>query len=179
MTDQELLLYNSLKGLHLLEKAPRDQIVRDYTAGNGLRADGYYGLGQWMFGIVDGTVSAPVARPKDPEDMEAQAAYDAEMALWAELNLDGLTAGGGELPVIVLAAKKNIQLQVNVSPKTVKNKKVTLSVDNEEVVRVKGNGLSGLKPGEAPEALFPVVFRSGLVLREYCNLHGLWSYTIP
>ena len=64
-------------------------------------------------------------------------------------NLDGLTAGGGELPVIVLAAKKNIQLQVNVSPKTVKNKKVTLSVDNEEVVRVKGNGLSGLKPGEA------------------------------
>ena len=64
-------------------------------------------------------------------------------------NLDGLTAGGGGLPVIVLAAKKNIQLQVNVSPKTVKNKKVTLSVDNEEVVRVKGNGLSGLKPGEA------------------------------
>ena len=36
-----------------------------------------------------------------------------------------------------------------------------------------------LKPGEAPEAVFPVAFRSGLVLREYCNLHGLWSYTIP
>ena len=36
-----------------------------------------------------------------------------------------------------------------------------------------------LKPGDAPEAVFPVKFRSGLVLREYCNLHGLWSYTIP
>ena len=36
-----------------------------------------------------------------------------------------------------------------------------------------------LKPGEAPEALFPVAYRSGLVLREYCNLHGLWAFTIP
>ena len=36
-----------------------------------------------------------------------------------------------------------------------------------------------LKPGDAPEAVFPVKFRSGLVLREYCNLHGLWSHTIP
>ena len=36
-----------------------------------------------------------------------------------------------------------------------------------------------LKPGDAPEAVFPVKYRSGLILREYCNLHGLWSYTIP
>ena len=36
-----------------------------------------------------------------------------------------------------------------------------------------------LKPGEAPEAVFPVKYRSGLVLREYCNLHGLWSYITP
>ena len=36
-----------------------------------------------------------------------------------------------------------------------------------------------LKPGDVPEAVFPVAFRSGLVLREYCNLHGLWTFTIP
>ena len=70
----------------------RDQIVRDYTAGNGLRADGYYGLGQWMFGIVGGTVPAPVAEPENPEDMKAQADYEAELALWQELSLDNLTA---------------------------------------------------------------------------------------
>lgn len=69
----------------------RDKMVRDYTAGNGLRADGYYGLGQWMFGIVGGTVPAPVPLPDDPNDMAAQAAYDEEVAKWGELNLDGLT----------------------------------------------------------------------------------------
>jgi superoxide reductase len=30
-----------------------------------------------------------------------------------------------------------------------------------------------LKPGEAPEALFPVKGR--FTAREYCNLHGLWK----
>ena len=35
-----------------------------------------------------------------------------------------------------------------------------------------------LKPGDAPEAVFPVKYRSGLILREYCNLHGLWAFTI-
>ena len=32
---------------------------------------------------------------------------------------------------------------------------------------------------DAPEAIFPVKYRSGLILREYCNLHGLWAFTIP
>ena len=36
-----------------------------------------------------------------------------------------------------------------------------------------------LKPGEAPETVFPVKYRSGLILREYCNLHGLWAFKIP
>ena len=33
---------------------------------------------------------------------------------------------------------------------------------------------SGLKPGDAPKAFFPIV--AGKVsAREYCNLHGLWK----
>jgi superoxide reductase len=32
-----------------------------------------------------------------------------------------------------------------------------------------------LKPGEAPEAEFYVKSQPGLVLREYCNVHGLWK----
>ena len=63
--------------------------------------------------------------------------------------LNGLTAGEGTLPVIVLFAKKSLTLQVNVLPKTVRNKRVTLTADNEETVRVKGNALTGLQPGEA------------------------------
>ncbi len=62
--------------------------------------------------------------------------------------LNGLTSAGDGLPVIVLAVKKNVQLQVNVLPKTTENKKVELAVDNEAVVRVKGNTVSGLAPGE-------------------------------
>ena len=32
-----------------------------------------------------------------------------------------------------------------------------------------------LKPGDAPEAEFYVPYRPGLVVREFCNLHGLWK----
>lgn len=62
--------------------------------------------------------------------------------------LNGLTSAGDGLPVIVLAVKRNLQLQVNVLPKTIKNKKVDLAVDNDAVARVKGNAVSGLAPGE-------------------------------
>jgi superoxide reductase len=31
-----------------------------------------------------------------------------------------------------------------------------------------------LKPGEAPEAVFPVIAKQ-VTAREYCNLHGLWA----
>ena len=63
--------------------------------------------------------------------------------------LNGLTSAGDGLPVIVLAVKKSLSLQVNVLPKTTRNKKVDLAVDNEEVVRAKGNAVAGLAPGEA------------------------------
>lgn len=31
-----------------------------------------------------------------------------------------------------------------------------------------------LKPGDAPEAQFHVTVKPGMIVREYCNLHGLW-----
>ncbi|MBN2687526.1 MAG: desulfoferrodoxin [Deltaproteobacteria bacterium] len=31
-----------------------------------------------------------------------------------------------------------------------------------------------LKPGDAPEAVFPVT-SDGFTVREYCNIHGLWK----
>ncbi|MDD4099420.1 MAG: desulfoferrodoxin [Lentisphaeria bacterium] len=35
-----------------------------------------------------------------------------------------------------------------------------------------------LKPGAAPEAEFYVSLKPGMVVREYCNLHGLWAKVI-
>jgi len=32
-----------------------------------------------------------------------------------------------------------------------------------------------LKPGDVPEAEFPVQFSSDLVARAYCNIHSLWK----
>lgn len=32
-----------------------------------------------------------------------------------------------------------------------------------------------LKPGQAPEAEFPIKNAGKLIVREYCNLHGLWK----
>lgn len=62
--------------------------------------------------------------------------------------LNGLVAEGNTMPVIVLSAKKTVYMQVNVTPRTVKNKKVALTVDNSEVVRVKGTNLTALQAGE-------------------------------
>ena len=53
------------------------------------------------------------------------------------------------LPVLLLAEGKNLQLQVTVQPRTVRNKKVVLSSDNEEAVVVRGYTLAALKAGEA------------------------------
>lgn len=64
--------------------------------------------------------------------------------------LDGLgLQAEPALPVLLLPVKRNCKLQVTVQPGTVKNKKVTLTADNGEVVRVQGNTVTGLKPGEA------------------------------
>lgn len=35
-----------------------------------------------------------------------------------------------------------------------------------------------LNPGEAPEAEFYVQSKPGMVIREYCNVHGLWENKI-
>ncbi len=35
-----------------------------------------------------------------------------------------------------------------------------------------------LHPGQAPEAEFYVNVAPGMVLREYCNVHGLWEQTV-
>ena len=74
--------------------------------------------------------------------------YEADDPYLAEL---GMTEQPEEdvLPVMVLPVRKTLKLQVTVTPKTVKNKKFTLTVDNEKLVQVRGNAMTGLKPGVA------------------------------
>lgn len=35
-----------------------------------------------------------------------------------------------------------------------------------------------LAPGDPPRADFAIPLRPGLVIREFCNLHGLWKYEV-
>lgn len=68
----------------------RDEVIGAYTGYYGLRVDSYYGLGQWMYSIVNGSVAAPVDPPEDENDMAAQRAYERELEEWESLTLDEL-----------------------------------------------------------------------------------------
>ena len=57
-------------------------------------------------------------------------------------------AEGETLPILLLPVKKNLQLRATVKPGTVKNKKTVLSAADESVAQVRGNTVTGLKPGE-------------------------------
>lgn len=70
----------------------RNAVVTDYAGAFGLRVDGYYGIGQWMYGVISGTTAPPVSMPEDENDAAAVAEYEAKLAEFEALNLDGLNA---------------------------------------------------------------------------------------
>ncbi len=71
---------------HCLDK---DQVITDYTGYYGLRVDGYYGLGQWMYQLLAGTILPPVEEPEE-QTAQAQQEYEEALAAWGELSLDDI-----------------------------------------------------------------------------------------
>lgn len=69
----------------------KDELVYRLVGDYGLRADGYYGLGQWMYLVVNGTMAPPVEEPAENANADEVKAYEDEMLLWDELNLDNVT----------------------------------------------------------------------------------------
>ncbi len=69
----------------------REQLTADYTGNYGTIVNGYYGLGQWMYGVVAGTTAPPVTPPEDEKDQKAQDEYLEKLAAFEALNLDNLT----------------------------------------------------------------------------------------
>ena len=63
----------------------RDEVTQAYAGNYGLRVDGYYGIGQWVYGVLHGTVALPVEEPEDENDAEAAAAYEEEVEAWNRL----------------------------------------------------------------------------------------------
>ena len=75
----------------------RDAVTEEYTGNFGIRVDGWFGLGQWMYRVVTGSVAPPVAAPEDENDAAAQAEYEAAMEAFEELSLDGLNPYGVDI----------------------------------------------------------------------------------
>lgn len=69
----------------------KDQLVADYVGAFGLRMDGYYGMGQWMYQILSGAVAYPVTQPEEG-DQEGLQAYESALAAWEGLTLDSIPA---------------------------------------------------------------------------------------
>ncbi len=72
---------------HCLDK---DVFIQQYVRNYGLRVDGYYGIGQWMYQWTAGTVTAPVEEPAENADAKAIEAYEKTMQAWEAITLDGL-----------------------------------------------------------------------------------------
>ena len=69
----------------------KEALKNDYVGAYGIRADGFYGLGQWMFLMVSGTT----AQDPDPNMTEEEAEQLKEA--WEALTLDGLETYGQDI----------------------------------------------------------------------------------
>ena len=67
----------------------KDTLVDSTVSNYGIRVDGYYGLGQWMYQLANGTVTYPVEEPENPTE-EERAEYEEEVEGWANLTLDDI-----------------------------------------------------------------------------------------
>ena len=68
----------------------KDALVSDTVGNYGLRVDGYYGLGQWMYQILNETIAYPVDPPEEGAGADAQREYEETLEAWEELTLDNV-----------------------------------------------------------------------------------------
>ena len=80
----------------------KDAVVQDLVGSYGLRVDGYYGVGQWMVQLLNGTLPYPVQAPEEATP-EAQKEYEDTLAAWEALTMD-------EIPVLSLDVNEAIRV---------------------------------------------------------------------
>lgn len=68
----------------------RDAMVQTMLGGNGMVARGYFGIGQWMYLLLNGTVLYPVEEPDENADNNTIAEYEAAIEAWEALSLDDI-----------------------------------------------------------------------------------------
>ena len=71
---------------YCLDKAA---LTAEYSGGYAMRADGYYGLGQWMYMAANGSI-VPVDPPKDGAGEQENARYEENLKRLEAITLDGM-----------------------------------------------------------------------------------------
>ena len=84
----------------------KEETVDEYTGGYGLPMDGLIGLGQWMYGMVNGTSEYPAELPENPTSKDQQDYYEA-VAAWEALSLDGLKHYGLDVGEAIRLLEEN------------------------------------------------------------------------
>lgn len=75
----------------------RDQFITDYVENYGTKVNGYYGMGQWMTRLVNGTLPAPLPELSENPTAQETAEYDAAAEAWDALTLEHLDEYGLDL----------------------------------------------------------------------------------
>lgn len=70
----------------------QETMVADYVSNYGLAVNGYYGIGQWIYELVSGTLAAPVEAPAENATALELAQYEEALEAWEALTLDNLPA---------------------------------------------------------------------------------------
>ena len=68
--------------------ADRNTITFNALDGYGTKGMGYFGVGQWMYLILNGSVQYPVEEPDEKADAKTREEYEKTIAKWKELSLE-------------------------------------------------------------------------------------------
>ena len=72
----------------------KDGLVNDTVGAYGKRVDGYYGLGQWMYRLVNGELEYPVEAVPDDAPLKERKEYQEKIAEWESLSMDRIPVYG-------------------------------------------------------------------------------------
>lgn len=68
----------------------KNEFVSEYLRNYGARVDGYYGIGQWIYQMVEGIMEPPVDTPAEGASEKELQDYADEVAKWDALSLDNI-----------------------------------------------------------------------------------------
>lgn len=85
----------------------KDTLVSDYVGNFGLRVDGYYGIGQWMYQMVNGTIEPPLEEPEESASRQEKEEYEEALLAWEEITMENIPVYNLDLEAAVKLLEGN------------------------------------------------------------------------